>query len=85
MKHELDAMTMLVRNKVDEIAPLKEDLLKAQIEGPGSEVFQKLENQNEELLAKFVSLQEKMIKDNDAANSRLTLVINFLSHLPPSS
>ena len=38
MKHELDAMTVLVSNKEDEIALLKEELLKAQTEGPVTEV-----------------------------------------------
>ena len=85
MKYELDVMIVLVRNKEAEIALLKEDLIKAQIEGPGTKVVQKLEKQNDELLVKIVTLQEKMIKDNDETNSRITLVINSLSHLPPSS
>ncbi|KAG5582876.1 hypothetical protein H5410_053503, partial [Solanum commersonii] len=45
------------------------ELLKAQTEGPGTKEVKELKNQNDELLAKIATLQEKMIKDNDAANS----------------
>ncbi|KAH0687849.1 hypothetical protein KY290_019506 [Solanum tuberosum] len=85
LKHELEEMTMRVTNKDAEIALLKAELLKAQTEGPGTEEVKELKKQNEELLAKIAALQEKMIRDNDAANSRLTLVINSLSHKPLSS
>ncbi|KAH0743490.1 hypothetical protein KY290_031483 [Solanum tuberosum] len=54
-------------------------------EGHGTTKVKDLRKQNEVLFAKIAALQEKMIKDNDAANSRLTLVINSLSHQPPSS
>ncbi|KAH0765633.1 hypothetical protein KY285_001504 [Solanum tuberosum] len=85
LKHELEEMTVRVRNKDAEIALLKAELLKVQTEGPGTEAVKELKKQNEELLAKIDALQEKMIKDNDATNSRLTLVINSLSRQPPSS
>ncbi|KAH0666113.1 hypothetical protein KY285_027319 [Solanum tuberosum] len=78
-------MIVQVSNKDAEIALLKAELLKAQIEGPGTEEVKELKKQNEELLVKIAALQEKMIKDNDAANSKFTLVINSLSHQPPSS
>ena len=39
----------------------------------------------QELKAKITALQEKAIKDNDASNARLTLVIQSLSKTPPSS
>lgn len=55
-----------------------------QTDGPGTEVVKKLQKQNDKLLANVVALQEKIIKDTDATNSRLTLVINSLSHLPSS-
>ena len=38
LKHELAAMTILVRNKEAEISLLKAKLLKAQTEGPGTKV-----------------------------------------------
>ncbi|KAH0737953.1 hypothetical protein KY290_036658 [Solanum tuberosum] len=85
LNHELEEMTMQVSNKDAKIALLKAELLKAQTEEPGTDEAKELKKQNEELLAKITALQEKMIKDNDAANSRLTLVINSLSHQPPSS
>ncbi|KAH0738358.1 hypothetical protein KY290_037063 [Solanum tuberosum] len=85
LQHELEEMTVRVSNKDAEIALLKAELLKAQTEGPGTEEVKELNKQNEKLLAKIVALQEKMIKDNDAKNSRLTLVINSLSHQPSSS
>ncbi|KAK4721732.1 hypothetical protein R3W88_011965 [Solanum pinnatisectum] len=85
LKHELEEMTVRVSNKDAEIALLKTELLKAQTEGPGTEVVKELHKQNDELLAKIATLQEKAIKDNDKANTRLTLVIKSLSHQPPSS
>ena len=66
---------MRLSGKEAEIAILKEELLSAQNEGPGSSVVQTLERENEELKAKTTALQEKAIKDNDAANARLTLII----------
>ncbi|KAH0742997.1 hypothetical protein KY290_030990 [Solanum tuberosum] len=71
LKHELEEMTA--------------QLLKAQIEGPGTEAVKELRLQNTALLAHNATLQEKAIKDNDEANARLTLVIKSLSHQPPSS
>ncbi|KAH0686329.1 hypothetical protein KY284_016882 [Solanum tuberosum] len=74
-------------SKVSQLV-MEQDQLKHELEemtGPGTEEVKELKKQNEELLAKIAALQEKMIKDNDAANSRLTLVINSLSHQPPSS
>lgn len=85
LKNELEKMILPVSNKETEIALLKVELLKAQIEGPGTGVAKELQKQSDELMAKVVALKVKMIKDNDAANSMLTLVINSLSHLPPSS
>ena len=70
-------------SKEAEIAVLKAELLTAQSEGPGSSVVQALEKENNELKAKITALQEKAIKDNDAANARLTLVIQSLSQTPP--
>ena len=58
---------------------------KAQSEGLGSSVVQALEKENDELKAKITSLQEKAIKDNDAANARLTLFIQSQSQTPPTS
>ena len=48
-------------------------------------MVQALERENAELKAKIAALQEKAIKDNDAANARLTLIIQSLSHQPPLS
>ena len=76
---------MRLSGREAEIAILKAELLTAQSEGPGSSVVQALEKENAELKAKITALQEKDIKDNDAANARLTLVIQSLSHPPPSS
>ena len=76
---------MRLSGREAEIAILKAKLLTAQSEGPGSSVVQALEKENAELKAKITALQEKAITDNDAANARLTLVIQSLSHPPPSS
>ena len=76
---------MRLSGKEAEIAILKADLLTAQTEGPGTSVVQALERENAELRAKITALQEKAINDNDAANARLTLIIQSLSHPPPSS
>ncbi|KAH0773734.1 hypothetical protein KY290_010871 [Solanum tuberosum] len=78
-------MTVLVSNKDAEIALLKAQLLKAQTEGPGTEAVKVLRLQNAALLTQNVALQEKLIKDNDEANARLTLVIKSLSHQLPST
>ena len=48
-------------------------------------MVQALERENVELKAKITALQKKAIRDNDAANVRLTLIIQSLSHPPPSS
>ena len=85
LKHEVEELTVQLSGKEAEIAILKEELLTAQSEGPGSSVVQALEKENNELKAKITALQEKAIKDNDAANARLTLVIQSLSKTPPSS
>ncbi|KAH0784278.1 hypothetical protein KY290_003876 [Solanum tuberosum] len=85
LKHELEEMTVRVSNKEVEIALLKVELLKAQTEGHGTAEVRELRKQNEVLLAKIAALQEKAIKDNDEANTRLTLIIKSLSHKPPSS
>ncbi|TMW96928.1 hypothetical protein EJD97_006535 [Solanum chilense] len=84
-KHELEELTMRLSGKDVEIAILKDELLTAQTEGPGTAVVQALERENAELRAKVIALQEKAIKDNDDANARLTLIIQSLSHQPPSS
>ena len=76
---------MRLSGKEAEIAILKAELLTAQSEGPGSSVVQALEKENAELKAKIIALQGKAIKYNDAANARLALVIQSLSHPPPSS
>ena len=56
-----------------------------QAEGPDIAVVQALERKNAELRAKVIALQEKSIKDNDDANTRLTLIIQSLSHQSPPS
>ena len=85
LKHEVEEITVRLSGKEVEIAILKAELLTAQTEGPGTSVVQALERENAELKAKITALQEKAIKDNDAANARLTLIIQSLSHPPPSS
>ena len=85
LKHEIEELTLRLSSKEAEIAVLKAELLTAQSEGPGSSVVQALEKEKNELKAKITALQEKAIKDNDAANARLTLVIQSLSQTPPSS
>ena len=85
LKHEIEELTVRLSSKEAEIDVLKAELLTAQSEGPGSSVVQALEKENNELKAKITALQEKAIKDNDAANARLTLVIQSLSQTPPSS
>ena len=85
LKHETEELTVRLSSKEAEIAVLKAELLTAQSEEPGSSVVQALEKENNELKAKITALQEKAIKDNDAANARLTLVIQSLSQTPSSS
>ncbi|KAH0632849.1 hypothetical protein KY284_035635 [Solanum tuberosum] len=85
LKHELEKMTVGMSNKDAEIALLKAELLKALTEGPGIVEVRELRKQNEVLLAKIASVQEKLIKDNDEASTRLTLIFKSLSHQPPSS
>ncbi|TMW88645.1 hypothetical protein EJD97_018285 [Solanum chilense] len=85
LKHKLEELTMRLSGKDAEIAILKTELLNAETEGPGTAVVQALERENTELRAKVIALQEKAIKDNDAANGRLTLIIQSLSHQPPPS
>ena len=85
LKHKIEELTVRLSSKEAEIAVLKAELLTAQSEGPGSSVVQALEKEKNELKAKITALQEKAIKDNDAANARLTLVIQSLSQTPPSS
>ena len=85
LKHETEELTVRLSSKEAEIVVLKAELLTTQSEEPGSSVVQALEKENNELKAKITALQEKAIKDNDAANARLTLVIQSLSKTPPSS
>ena len=85
LKHEVEELTVRLSGKEAEIPILEPELLTAKSEGPGSSVVQALEKENVELKSKITSLQEKAIKDNDAVNARLTLVIQSLSHPPPSS
>ena len=85
LKHEVEKLTVWLSGKDAEIAILKAELLTAQIEGPGTSVIQALERENAELRSKVTALQEKAIKDNDAANDGLTLIIQSLSHQPPPS
>ena len=85
LKHEIEELTVRLSGKEAEIAILKAELLTAQSEGPGSSVVQAVEKENDELKAKITALQEKAIKDIDAVNARLTLVIKSLSQTPPSS
>lgn len=66
---------MRLSTKDAEIAILKVELLKAQTEGPSTSIFQELDKKNAIMRDKIVALQEKEIKDNDDANSRLTLII----------
>ena len=85
LKHEVEELTMRLSGKDAEIAILKDELLTAQTEGPGTDAVQALERENAELRSKVTALQEKAIKDNDAANDGLTLIIQSLSHQPPPS
>ena len=73
----LRTLTVRLSGKDDEIAILKAELLTAQTEGPGTSVVQALKRENAELRAKVIALQEK-----DAANDRITLIIQSLSHQP---
>ena len=81
----LQKLTVCFIGKDAEIAILKAELLATQTEGPDASVVQALERENAELKAKITALQEKAIKDNNAANARLTLIIQSLSHQPPPS
>ncbi|TMW91242.1 hypothetical protein EJD97_014581 [Solanum chilense] len=85
LKHEVEELTMRLSGKDAEIAILKAELLTVQTEGPGTDAVQALKRENAELRAKVIALQEKAIKDNDATNARLTLIIQSLSHQPPPS
>ncbi|KAH0734873.1 hypothetical protein KY285_010580 [Solanum tuberosum] len=80
----IGGVIVLVSNKDAEIALLKAQLLKALTEGPSIEAVKELRLQNAALLTQNAALQEKLNKDNDEANARLTLVIKSLSHQPPS-
>ncbi|KAH0765233.1 hypothetical protein KY285_001104 [Solanum tuberosum] len=80
LKHKLEEMTMLVSQKDAEI-----ELLKAQMEGPSSAEVSELKAKNEPLLAQNAEHKEKLIKSNDAANDRLSLVIQSLTRKPFSS
>ena len=83
LKHEVEELTVRLSGKDAEIVILKAELLTAQTEGPGTFVVQALERENAELRAKVIALQENSIKDNDAANDLLTLIISpFLIDLP---
>ena len=82
LKHETEELTVRLSSKEAAIVVLKAELLTAQSEGPGSSVVQALEEENNELKAKITALQEKAIKDNDAANARLTLVTVPISNSP---
>ena len=84
LKHEVEELTVRLSGKEVEIAILKAELLTAQNEWPGTFVVQALQRVNVELKAKITALQEKAIKDNDVANARLTLIIQSMSHPPPS-
>ena len=85
LKHEIEELTVRLSGKEAEIVILKAELLTAQSEGLASSVIQALEREKTELKSKITALQEKAIKENDVANARLTLVIQSLSHTPPSS
>ncbi|KAG5629597.1 hypothetical protein H5410_001314 [Solanum commersonii] len=85
VRHELENMTVRVSNKDAEIALLKAKLLKAQSKGPGTTEVNELRKKIDMLTAQSASLQEKLIKDNNEANARLSLVIRSLSHQPPST
>ena len=85
LKHEIEELTVRLSSKEAEISILKAELLAAQSDGPRSSDVQALEKENDELKAKITALQEKAIKDKDASNARLTLVIQSLSQTPSSS
>ncbi|KAK4737283.1 hypothetical protein R3W88_000980 [Solanum pinnatisectum] len=85
LEHKLKEMTMLVSQKDAEIALLKAQLAKAQIEGPGSAEVSKLKAKSEALLAQNAELKEKLVKSNDAANDDLSLVIQSLTRKPSST
>ena len=69
LKHEVEELTVRLSGKEAKIAILKAELLNGQSEGPCSLVVQALEKENTELKSKITALQEKAIKDNDAANA----------------
>ncbi|KAK4735150.1 hypothetical protein R3W88_009411 [Solanum pinnatisectum] len=85
LKHELEEITVLVSNKDAEIALLKAQLLKSQTEGPGTAKANELRVKNATLLAQIAELQEKLVKDRDETNDRLTLVIKSFSRQPLST
>ncbi|KAH0644981.1 hypothetical protein KY284_032865 [Solanum tuberosum] len=85
LKHELEEMIVLVSKNDAKIALLKAQLAKEQSEGPGSAEVTELRVKNATLLAQNADLQEKPIKAHDAANDRLTLVIQSLPQKPPLS
>ncbi|KAG5614096.1 hypothetical protein H5410_013920 [Solanum commersonii] len=58
---------------------------RAGTEGPGTVEIRELKKPNEDLLAKIVAFQEKLIKDNDEVSARLTLIIKSFSHQSISS
>lgn len=60
LNHELKEITMRVSSKDAEIAIHKVELLKAQIEGPGTSDVQELHRENVELRSKIAALQEKL-------------------------
>ncbi|KAG5600288.1 hypothetical protein H5410_031658 [Solanum commersonii] len=62
-------------NKDAEITLEKAELLKAHFEGLGTAEVNELRKKIDELMAQIAALQEKSIKDNDEANSRLTFVL----------
>ena len=79
IKHEVEELNVRLIGEDVEIAIFKAEQLTARTEGSVTSVVQALERENAELRAKVIALQEKEIKNNDAANDRLTLIIQSLS------
>lgn len=77
-------MIVHLSNKDVHITLLKIKLLKDQFEGPGTPEVNELEKKIDALMSQNATLQQKLIKYNDEAIARLTLIIRSLSRQPPS-
>lgn len=80
LRHEMEEISLLLMNKDIEIAHLKAQLEKALQVGPGSE-----DDQNAELSAKVDELKDRLLKNHEEADARLSLVLQILHSKPPHS